>query len=295
MPSKFKEIDDRPYRRIFRQNSITDAKRHASGGIAPRGRKLTADEPPPPVVTESRIGDEFQAKVPPAASVSSYDPAAVPDRPDTLLWSAAANPFSSSEMMSVMNKLLPLVGGPPSNPPDTLASRPESGTEIVLRVLHECDYSVDAAAERLSATKTNQRHLWTKAEERHFRSALVKCKKDLRQVQEAVKTKDLGSIVRYFYVDNGLRKKEEREKEREMAQMREARARDTSAARSAIGGGTEVASAGVALAPTMEMHDLTEDGDGEEGEAAGEVGGMALEVVDLTQDGDDGEEDESEL
>eukprot|EP00967_Tisochrysis_lutea_P068054 scaffold89043_cov30-Tisochrysis_lutea.AAC.2 len=80
-----------------------------------------------------------------------------------------------------------------------------------------------------------------------------------------------------------------------MAQMREARARDTSAARSAIGGGTEVASAGVALAPTMEMHDLTEDGDGEEGEAAGEVGGMALEVVDLTQDGDDGEEDESEL
>ena len=166
----------------LRITSLSDGNFTVYSLTAP-SNPFVADEPPPPVVTESRIGDEFQAKVPPAASVSSYDPAAVPDRPDTLLWSAAANPFSSSEMMSVMNKLLPLVGGPPSNPPDTLASRPESGTEIVLRVLHECDYSVDAAAERLSATKTNQRHLWTKAEERHFRSALVKCKKDLRQVR----------------------------------------------------------------------------------------------------------------
>lgn len=59
----------------------------------------------------------------------------------------------------------------------------------------------------------------------------------LSQVQEAVRTKDLGAVVRFYYLDNGLHKKEERDKEQELAVMREARARDTAAARLAAVGG----------------------------------------------------------
>lgn len=54
-------------------------------------------------------------------------------------------------------------------------------------------------------------------------------------MQEAVRTKDLGAVVRFYYLDNGLRLKGERDKEHEIALMREARARDTATARVAAG------------------------------------------------------------
>ena len=45
-------------------------------------------------------------------------------------------------------------------------------------------------------------------EERHFRAALSRHKKDLITVQQLVKTKDLKAVVRFYYIENGLRKKQ---------------------------------------------------------------------------------------
>ena len=57
-------------------------------------------------------------------------------------------------------------------------------------------------------------------QERQFHAAFGK-HKELDEIAEIVKTKSLGAVVRYFYLVEGARPREERERERESARARE--------------------------------------------------------------------------
>mmetsp|Transcript_17065 Transcript_17065/g.53988 ORF Transcript_17065/g.53988 Transcript_17065/m.53988 type:complete len:171 (+) Transcript_17065:337-849(+) len=102
---------------------------------------------------------------------------------------------------------------------------------MALGALHLAAYERQAALQALGSRAVDPRDLWSKAEERHFHAALGKHKKDLRAVHGAVKTKDMASVVRLYYLKNGLKKREEREKARDAQLQKEARSREAAAAR----------------------------------------------------------------
>jgi len=126
---------------------------------------------------------------------------------------------------------LPLLGGPPQNPPTHLSARPQFAAEMALGALHLAAYQRQAALQALRSRAVDPRAVWSKVEERHFHAALGKHKKDLRAVHDAVRTKDMASVVRLYYLENGLKKKEEREKARGVQLLKEARSREAAAAR----------------------------------------------------------------
>ena len=76
---------------------------------------------------------------------------------------------------------------------------------------------------------------WSKVEERHFKSAYAKHKDDVGGIQFCVKTRTFGEVVRLFFVEDGMRKKAERERKRELELLK--------AARSHGGGGAGLAAA----------------------------------------------------
>ena len=57
-------------------------------------------------------------------------------------------------------------------------------------------------------------------EERHFRAAFSKHRGNLLAMHEAVRTKSLQAVVRFYYVEDGLRIKTERERKREIELLR---------------------------------------------------------------------------
>jgi hypothetical protein len=83
-------------------------------------------------------------------------------------------------------------------------------------------------------------------EERHFRSAYAKHKDDIRAISECVKTKSLKAVVRFYFVEEGARKKAERERRRELELLRLSRTREApsqagvAASASAAGGSSTV-------------------------------------------------------
>ena len=63
--------------------------------------------------------------------------------------------------------------------------------------------------------------LWTKVEEvRQFRASFAKNKGNIFLIHEAVKTKSFFEVVRYFFVEDGLRIKAERDRKREIELLR---------------------------------------------------------------------------
>lgn len=186
--------------------------------------------------TESRLGEDFQAVVEgePAPSSSA-------ERGDVLLWSprdvgAAGEGFA---LQSFMDEALPLLGGPPQNPPTQASSQREFATEVALNALHACRGDAAAAVVRLRASAgSSAGEAWSKVEERQLRAALAKAKLvDLVSLRESVRTKELGAVIRFFYVLDGQRKKAEREKQREVELLRLARSSLSQSAAKGGGGG----------------------------------------------------------
>lgn len=204
----------------------------------------------PATSSEVCVGDAYQADVP-----AGVEPASCLERGDTLVWSAAVvGPSGTSPALEAyLDRALPHVGGPPQRPPTAAAAQQQFGVEMALTALHEARGDVERALSTL-ATLGATIPAWSKVEERQFRHALSKASApfhpsplrpssspftltlskerhdvDLLSLRDAVRTKDLASIVRFFYVEEGLRKAAEREKQRELDQLRQARATQTSA------------------------------------------------------------------
>jgi hypothetical protein len=115
-----------------------------------------------------------------------------------------------------LTKSLALVGGPPQQPPTYTSAQQDFPIELALAALHACGGDAAAALAQLQRSSGGSGETWSKVEERHLHAALARSKTvDLRSVRDYVKTKDLKAVVRYFYVVDGERKKEHRDKERE--------------------------------------------------------------------------------
>ena len=79
--------------------------------------------------------------------------------------------------------------------------------------LREHGYDPDAAIRALAARDDRQRQAWTNSEDRAFRVGMQRRGKDLCAVQqEFVRTKDLGAVIRYYYLTHGEAKRQKREK-----------------------------------------------------------------------------------
>ena len=160
------------------------------------------------------IGDDFQAEVLPAPVPSTCF-----ERGDTLVWSATrmgAAGMGGIALDAYLAKSLALVGGPPQQPPTQTSAQQDFPIELALAALHACGGDAAAALAQLQRSSGGSGETWSKVEERHLHAALARSKTvDLRSVRDYVKTKDLKAVVRYFYVVDGERKKEHRDKERE--------------------------------------------------------------------------------
>ena len=160
------------------------------------------------------IGDDFQAEVLPAPVPSTCF-----ERGDALVWSATrmgAAGVGGVALDAYLTEALTLVGGPPQQPPTQTSAQQEFPIELALAALHACSGDVAAALAQLRGSSGGSGETWSKVEERHLHAALARSKTvDLRSVRDYVKTKDLKAVVRYFYVVDGERKKEHRDKERE--------------------------------------------------------------------------------
>jgi len=170
-PSRFDDIDGRPYRRVLGQESITATSRKAVQAAA--YRSLSAERE---AYTESRVGGPYQAVVQP------YQPGAESsERDDVLVWSTSRCHLTPAEVSTFEASALLLLGGPPQNPPTHLSARPQFAAEMALGALHLAAYERQAALQALGSRAVDPRDLWSKAEERHFHAALGKHKKDPRR------------------------------------------------------------------------------------------------------------------
>ena len=178
--------------------------------------------------TEVRVGEEFQIEVP-----AHPQPELCEERGDELVWSASAasgGPSSSSGSYNLSNaaidaylkEALPLVGGPSENPPTQSAAMESFPMELALMALHRVGGDPKAALDALKAGEgvISSDKLWTKVEERQFRASFAKNKGNIFLIHEAVKTKSFFEVVRYFFVEDGLRIKAERDRKREIELLR---------------------------------------------------------------------------
>lgn len=199
-------------------SSARAAKASRSGARRPRaanpeGEEEEGEEGDEEEETESRlayiaVGDDYQAKVP-----AELAPRTCHERGDTLIWSASA--FSSAVEGEVLERYLEgalsLVGGAVQNPPTQSSAQERFPLEIAMMALHEAGGDPAAATAALAKGGLTKGEVsWSKVEERHFRAALARepTKRhdpDLGVVREAVKTKDLKAVIRFFYVEDGAR------------------------------------------------------------------------------------------
>ena len=241
-PSKFKEQRRHgPYGRM--QLQAGGAAR--SGVRKPRPRKEGGDEDEDEeeggglVDTGSRVGEMYQAdNLPePTGGASSED------RGDELLWSpeSVGDAGRGAPLEAYLADALPLVGGPPQNPPSSASAQEHFPTELALMALQQTGGDASMALDILHEFEDRE---WTKVEERQFRSALAKHKSDLYAISEAVRTKSFAAVVRFFFVEDGLRKKEERERRRELEMLRLSRERGWKDGKPSVDGASGGGSAG---------------------------------------------------
>ena len=161
-----------------------------------------------------RTGDQYQAEILPALV-----PSTCLERGDTLVWSATcmgAAGMGGVALDAYLRKSLALVGGPPQQPPTYTSAQLDFPIELALAALHACGGDAAAALAQLQRSSGGSGEAWSTVEVRRLHAALARSKTvDLRSVRDYVKTKDLKAVVRYFYVVDGERKKEHRDKERE--------------------------------------------------------------------------------
>lgn len=180
---------------------------------------------------EIRVGDAYQAAVP-----AGIAPDECRERDDQLLWAPASMEAEAAvgAWAAFVESALPLVGGPAANPPTSSSAQQLFALEHVLYATHRC--CVDARASGgggapsreavLAAIEAAPREAeWSKVEERHFRSAFAKHKDDVVGINYCVKSRSFGEVVRFFFVEEGMRKKAERERKRELEQLKLSRAR----------------------------------------------------------------------
>jgi hypothetical protein len=161
-----------------------------------------------------RTGDQFQAVILPALV-----PSTCLERGDTLVWSATcmgAAGMGGVALDAYLTKSLALVGGPPQQPPTYTSAQQDFPIELALAALHACGGDAAAALAQLQRSSGGSGEAWSTVEVRRLHAALARSKTvDLRSVRDHVMTKDLKAVVRLFYVVDGERKKEHRDKERE--------------------------------------------------------------------------------
>eukprot|EP00900_Chrysochromulina_parva_P018803 jgi/Chrpa1/26924/Chrysochromulina_OHIO_Genome00025296-RA len=161
-----------------------------------------------------RTGDHHQAEILPALV-----PSTCLERGDTLVWSATrmgTAGMGGVALDAYLTKSLALVGGPPQQPPTYTSAQQDFPIELALAALHACGGDAAAALAQLQRSSGGSGEAWSTVEVRRLHAALARSRTvDLRSVRDHVKTKDLKAVVRLFYVVDGERKKEHRDKERE--------------------------------------------------------------------------------
>ena len=97
--------------------------------------------------------------------------------------------------------------------------------EHALHALHDAsgDAEVALGALRSGSGTPSRGEEWSKVEERHFRTAQTRHRDALSLIHEAVRTKTLAQVVRFYYVEDGARMRAERDKQREVREQAESR------------------------------------------------------------------------
>jgi len=182
--------------------------------------------------SESRLGSEYQVEIP-----ACHPPTSCRERGDELLWSPSDNPLSLAVVDTFVNSALPFLGGPPGRTPTQArmqaAALEEFPEEVALIALQRAGFDTERALVAFASESGPRPGTWTKVEERQFRSGMGKYKKDLKAIQELVKTKDMKAIVRFFSLEKGPRKKQKGEKQRELELLKQSRSTTPVAAKDA--------------------------------------------------------------
>ena len=200
------------------------------GGIAEEDEEM-GDAPPQVFDTGSRVGDAYQATVPPMHADGADQASASADRGDLLMWSPTSG---MGDVASYIERALPLLGGAPQYPPTIAAAHELFPPELAFIALHRAGGDAEAALEQLRkggaagglgglARDADGLREWSKVEERHFRSAFTKHRFNILAMHEAVRTKSLKAVIRFYYVEDGVRIKTERERKRELEMLKQAR------------------------------------------------------------------------
>ena len=135
MPGKFKEpvspvwkhtshrrVGSEPRRGrllgLSRQNSrsilsVSKAPKAVRAGETPRAGEATEEAD-----TGARVGDDYQAQVPGLPHPTDVGHDLGHDRADVLVWSASACPLPAAQLAAYVGSALPLLGGPPQDPPN---------------------------------------------------------------------------------------------------------------------------------------------------------------------------------
>jgi len=182
-----------------------------------RAGELTEEDT---VDTGARVGEDYQAQVPggPLSEESQ-------ERADVLVWSASGCPLPAAQLDAYVSSALPFLGGPPQDPPNQTGAHPCFPEEIAYHRLAASGGDPVAALASFGASPPPPVDEWSKAEERQFHAAFGK-HKELDEIVEIVKTKSLGAVVRFFYLEQGQKKKQQREKKREIETLKKERSRN---------------------------------------------------------------------
>ena len=170
---------------------------------------------------ESRIGPDYQADFAHSPSFGCDE------RDDQLLWSPSQCPLSESQLDAFLHQAQNALLATQRNRPTARASPSSLDTQIAsssaqtlfweeesLIALHESSHDPRKAMSMLcaaTAVKRRRQQDWSNSEVRAFSVGASRCQKDLPAIQEQyVKTKDLGAVVRFYYLWHGLHKQEKR-------------------------------------------------------------------------------------
>jgi hypothetical protein len=206
---------------ISRQNSRSILTVSKASRSTPRAAgEPTEEETPVEDAACVRVGEDYQAQV-----SSDPPPGDSRERADVLVWSASGCALPAAELDAYVSSALPLVGGPPQDPPNQTGAHPCFPEEITYHRLAASGCDPAAALASLGASPPPTVDEWTKADERQFHAAFGK-HKELDEIAEIVKTKSLGAVVRYFYLVEGQKKKQQREKKREIESLKKERSRN---------------------------------------------------------------------
>lgn len=94
--------------------------------------------------------------------------------------------------------------------------------ELALRSLHEAAGDEAAALQSLHIARRD-RFQWSKADQRKFGQELAKDAVDLIALRRNIGWKEMKWVVRYFYVEEGPRKRAKHDKQRELEDLKYAR------------------------------------------------------------------------